>query len=194
MSAAGFLPAFVVRLDHSKLGFDSFPSKFLDVDLILKESPGYSAWKGHGSELAAALSHSPTPTPAAGWGKALPSTSCSPQAHKCSHLSATWVFSCSRSVGAWWPPSASPQVLRLPGATTIGVYPNLFAFGVYEYTCSAGFVINVPSGQVSWFSYLADLFFYGDSRRSQTCVSTSPPPCQNSLTRCCNFRFLFLSG
>ena len=51
MSAAGFLPAFVVRLDHSKLGFDSSPSKFLDVDLILKESPGYSAWKGHGSAL-----------------------------------------------------------------------------------------------------------------------------------------------
>ena len=51
MSAAGFLPAFVVRLDHSKLGFDSSPSKFLDVDLILKESPGYSAWTGPGSEL-----------------------------------------------------------------------------------------------------------------------------------------------
>lgn len=159
-----------IILNAVPLGFDSSPSKFLDGDLILKESPGYSAWKGHGSELAAAFSHSPTPTPEAGWGKALPSTSCSPQAHKCSHLSATWVFSCSRSVGAWWPPSASPQVLRPLGATTIGVYPNLFAFGVYEYTYSAGFVINVPCGQVSWVFLLSrSVFLWGFKKVPNLC-------------------------
>ena len=144
------------------------------MDLILKESPGCSAWKGCGSELAVAPSHSPPP----GWMGQSPSQhqlfSAGPQVlPPVSYLG----FSCSRSVDAWWPLSASPQVLRPPGATAIGVYPNLFAFGVYENTNSAGFVMNVPCGQVSWFSYLADLFFCGESRRCQTCASTSPPSC-----------------